>query len=141
MQNEGSDLAGSADRVTANLTIAGRVRRVLMGANKNGFLYVVDRTNGGLIAAYPYVKVNWASHIDLKTGRPVLTDVYDRAVKGETGEVWPSRGTNATLMAFNPKTGLVYLQSLEIARILKYVKFEFVLGQGSTGVETSFNAP
>src|SRR5262249_27674661 len=65
------------------------------------------------------------------TGRPVLTDVYDRAVKGETVEVWC---TNATLMAFNPKTGLVYLNSWEIARILKYVKFEFVLGQGSTGV-------
>src|SRR5207244_9380208 len=42
-------------------------------ANKNGFMYVIDRTNGKLIAAHPLVKVNWASHIDLKTGRPVLT--------------------------------------------------------------------
>ena len=49
-------------------------------------------------------------------------------------EIWPSRGTNATLMAFNPNTGLVYLNSWEIARILKFVKFDFVLGQGSTGV-------
>ena len=56
-------------------------------------------------------------------------------------EIWPSRGTNATLMAFNPNTGLVYLNSWEIARILKFVKFDFVLGQGSTGVETSFTAP
>jgi alcohol dehydrogenase (cytochrome c) len=87
------------------------------------------------------VKVNWASHIDSETGRPVLTDIYDRAARGETVEVWPSRGTNATLMAFNPKTGLVYLNSWEIARILKYVKFDFVLGQGSTGVDTSFRAP
>jgi alcohol dehydrogenase (cytochrome c) len=55
--------------------------------------------------------------------------------------VWPSRGTNASLMAFNPKTGLVYLNSWEVARIMKYVKFEFVLGQGSTGIETSFKAP
>src|SRR5262249_28389332 len=52
-----------------------------------------------------------AGPIDLKTGRPVLTDVYDRAARGETVEVWPSRGTNATLMAFNPKTGLIYLNS------------------------------
>jgi hypothetical protein len=36
---------------------------------------VLDRTNGELIAAYPYVKVNWASHIDPKTGRPALTDI------------------------------------------------------------------
>jgi alcohol dehydrogenase (cytochrome c) len=139
--NESFDLDGSAELVLADLTINGQVRKVLMSAQKNGFLYVLDRTNGQLIAAHPYVKVNWATHIDLETGRPVLTDVYDRAVKGETVEVWPSRGTNASLMAFNPKTGLVYLNSWEIARILKYVKFEFVLGQGSTGVETSFKAP
>jgi alcohol dehydrogenase (cytochrome c) len=139
--NESYDLDGSAEPVLADLTINGQARKVLMSAQKNGFLYVLDRTNGQLIAAHPYVKVNWAKNIDLETGRPVLTDVYDRAVKGEEVEVWPSRGTNASLMAFNPKTGLVYLNSWEIARIMKYVKFEFVLGQGSTGIETSFRAP
>jgi alcohol dehydrogenase (cytochrome c) len=94
-----------------------------------------------LIAAHPFVRVNWATHIDLKTGRPVLTDIHERAVKGETVEIWPSRGTNASLMAFNPKTGLVYVNSWEIARIMKYTKVNFVLGQGSTGVETSFKTP
>ena len=118
MPNESFDLDGSAEPVIADLSIEGRERKVLMSANKNGFLYLIDRTNGGLIAAHPYVKVNWASHIDSETGRPVLTDIYDRAARGETVEVWPSRGTNATLMAFNPKTGLVYLNSWEIARIL-----------------------
>jgi hypothetical protein len=44
-------------------------------------------------------------------------------------------------MAFNPKTGLVYVNSWEIPRIMKYTKFEFVLGAGSTGVETSFRTP
>jgi alcohol dehydrogenase (cytochrome c) len=127
--------------VLADLRIDGQVRKVLLSANKNGFMYVIDRTDGKLIAAHPFVKVNWASHIDLKTGRPVLTDIYDQAVKGETVEIWPSRGTNASLMAFNPKTGLVYVNSWEVARILKYTKFEFVLGQGSTGVETSFRTP
>ena len=87
------------------------------------------------------MKVNRATHIDLKTGRPVLTDIYERAVKGETVEIWPSRGTNASLMAFNPKTGLVYVNSWEISRIMKYSKVNFVLGQGSTGVETSFRTP
>src|SRR6516162_5753766 len=139
--NESFDFDGSAEPVLADLRIDGQVRKALLSANKNGFMYVIDRTNGQLIAAHPFVKVNWASHIDLKTGRPVLTDIYDQAVKGETVEIWPSRGTNASLMAFNPKTGLVYVNSWEIARILKYSKFEFVLGQGSTGVETSFRTP
>jgi alcohol dehydrogenase (cytochrome c) len=139
--NESFDFDGSAEPVLVDLRIDGQPRKVLLSANKNGFMYVIDRTNGQLIAAHPFVKVNWASHIDLKTGRPVLTDILQRAVKGETVEIWPSRGTNASLMAFNPKTGLVYVNSWEIARILKYTKFEFVLGQGSTGVETSFRAP
>ena len=139
--NESYDFDGSAEPVLADLRIDGQVRKVLLNANKNGFMYVIDRTNGKLIAAHPFVKVNWATHIDLKTGRPVLTDIYERAVKGETVEIWPSRGTNASLMAFNPKTGLVYVNSWEISRIMKYSKVNFVLGQGSTGVETSFRTP
>ena len=139
--NESFDFDGTAEPVLADLRIDGQVRKVLLNANKNGFMYVIDRTNGKLIAAHPFTKVNWASKIDLETGRPVLTDVYQRAVNGETVEIWPSRGTNASLMAFNPKTGLVYVNAWEIARILKYTKVNFILGQGSTGIETSFPIP
>jgi len=139
--NESFDFDGSAEPVLADLRVDGQVRKVLLNANKNGFMYVIDRTNGKLIAAHPFVKVNWAKNIDLETGRPVLTDIYQRAVNGETVEIWPSRGTNASLMAFNPKTGLVYVNSWEIARKLKYTKVNFVLGQGSTGIETSFPIP
>jgi len=141
LPNDSYDFDGTAEPVLADLSIDGKIRKVLMSANKNGFLYVLDRTNGQLIAAHPFVKVNWASHIDLETGRPVLTDLLDRAIKGEQVEVWPSRGTNATLMAFNPNTGLVYVNSWEVPRIMKYVKFDFVLGQGSTGVETRMRIP
>ena len=45
-----------------------------MDANRNGFFYVLDRTNGKLLAANPYVRVNWASGIDMKTGRPIETE-------------------------------------------------------------------
>jgi len=141
LPNDSFDFDGTAEPVLADLAVDGQTRKVLMSANKNGFMYVLDRTNGKLIAAHPFVKVNWASGIDLETGRPVLTDILDRAIKGEQVVVWPSRGTNATLMAFNPKTGLVYVNSWEVARIMKYVKFDFVMGQGSTGVETSMRVP
>jgi alcohol dehydrogenase (cytochrome c) len=139
--NESYDFDGTAEPVLADLTIDGQVRKVLFSANKNGFFYVIDRTNGKLIAANPFVRVNWASHIDLKTGRPVLTDILERAIKGETVEIWPSRGTNASLMAFSPKTGLAYVNTWEIPRIMKYTKLDFKLGQGSTAVETSFPMP
>ena len=67
------DFDSDEDIIPANLTIDGRARKVLMQAPKNGFFYVLDRTNGTLISAKPYTFVNWASRVDLKTGRPVET--------------------------------------------------------------------
>ena len=88
-----------------------------------------------MIAAHPYVKVNWATHIDLATGRPVLTDVSKRFLAGEEVEIWPSRGTNAVPIAFNPNTGLVYASTWNVPRIQKIAPpAPTVIGGGSTGV-------
>ena len=83
--NDTYDFDSTAESVLADMQVDGQMRKVLINAHKNGFLYVLDRTNGKLIAANPYVKVNWATHIDMKTGRPVHTDLLERAKKGETG--------------------------------------------------------
>ena len=97
--------------ILADLNINGEARKVLMQAPKNGFFYVIDRTNGKLISAQPVVPVTWASHIDLKTGRPV---VNPDALYSKTGKVWvgmpgPSGAHNWQPMSFNPDTGLVYI--------------------------------
>jgi len=139
--NDSFDFDGSAESTLADIRIDGQMRKVLINVNKNGFVYVLDRTNGKLIAAHPFVNQNWAKHIDLKTDRPVLNDLLERAMKGETVELLPARATNATLSAFNPKTGLLYLNSWEAIRVMKFVEFQFQLGTGSTGIETSFKNP
>ena len=117
--NDVYDVDGTDEHVLADIQVDGQLRKVMIQANKNGFLYVLDRTNCKLIAAHPYVKVNWATHIDLATGRPVLTDVYKRFLAGEEVEIWPSRGTNAVPIAFNPNTGLVYASTWNLPRIQK----------------------
>jgi alcohol dehydrogenase (cytochrome c) len=117
--NDVYDVDGNDEQVLADVNVNGQRRKVMIQANKNGFMYVVDRTNCALIAAHPYVKVNWASSIDLKTGRPVLTDVYKRFLAGEEVEIWPSRGTNAVPIAFNPNTGLIYASTWNMPRIQK----------------------
>src|SRR5262245_41693439 len=133
--NDVYDVDGNDEHVLADLTVNGQRRKVMIQANKNGFLYVVDRTNCALIAAHPYVKVNWASSIDLKTGRPVLTDVYKRFLAGEEVEIWPSRGTNAVPIAFNPNTGLVYASTWNLPRIQKLgPPPPSTLGASTTGV-------
>ncbi len=76
--NDVYDVDATDENVLADIQVGGQLRKVMIQTNKNGFLYVLDRTNCKLIAAHPYVKVNWATHIDLTTGRPVLTDIYKR---------------------------------------------------------------
>lgn len=113
---ESWDYNASMDMELADLSIAGKRRQVLMTAPKNGFFYVIDRTNGKLISAKPFVKTTWASHIDMKTGRPV-ENPDARYPGGKTFVMWPSPvGAHTWLpMAYSPKSRLVYIPAIEMA--------------------------
>jgi alcohol dehydrogenase (cytochrome c) len=134
--NDVYDVDGSNENVIADLRVNGEMRKVILNANKNGFFYVIDRTNGKLIAAHPLTRVTWATHVDLKTGRPVLTDVYARLKAGEEVSLYPQRGTLASLFSFNPRTGLVYFNSWDLPRVQQYVPYTFKqLGEPNTAVK------
>ena len=141
LPNDSFDFDATAENIVAEIQVEGKPRKVLINVNKSGFVYVLDRTNGKVIAAHPYTNQNWAKHIDLKTGRPVLTDLLDRAIKGETIDLNPRLGTNATLSAYNQKTGMLYLNSWEIFRVMKFVDVKLVVGQSYIGIETSSKIP
>ena len=133
--NDVYDTDGTDENVLADVQVGGQTRKVMIQANKNGFMYVLDRTNCKPIAANPFVKVNWASRIDLTTGRPVLTDLYKRFLAGEEVEIYPQRGLNAVPIAFNPNTGLVYTNSWNLPRVQKLALPQpQILGTNSTGV-------
>ena len=133
--NDVYDVDATDEHLLADIQVSGQLRKVMIQANKNGFLYVLDRTNCKLIAAHPYVKVNWATRIDLATGRPVLSDVYKRFAAGEEVEIWPSRGTNAVPIAFNPNTGLIYASTWNIPRLQKLAPpKQAEHGKESTGI-------
>ena len=141
LPNDSFDFDGTAESILADISIDGRPRKVLFNVNKNGFVYVLDRTNGQLVAAHPFVNQNWAKYIDLKTGRPVLTDLLDRAVKGETIDLLPRHATNATLSAYNPKTGMLFLNSWETIRVMKFVDAKLEIGSSYIGIDTSSKIP
>ena len=133
--NDIFDVDATDEQVLADIQVGGQLRKVMIQTNKNGFLYMLDRTNCKLIAAHPYVKVNWATEIDLATGRPALTDIQKRFLAGEEVEIWPSRGTNAVPIAFNPNTGLIYASTWEVSRIQQLAAPKpVVIGGTSTGV-------
>lgn len=133
--NDVYDVDGADENVLADIPVNGQTRKVMIQANKNGFLFVLDRTNCKPIAINPYVKVNWATHYDLATGRPVHTEIYKKFVAGDEVEVFPSRGTNAVPNAYNPNTGLIYMSTWNLPRIMKLAPPRpQVLGAESTGV-------
>ena len=113
------DYTATQHIILADLTIKGESRKVLMQAPKNGFFYVIDRTNGELLSAEKYVQATWATHIDLETGRPVKTELgnYDEAQK----LIFPGAlgGHNWMPMSYNPKTGLVYIPAQELYMPMK----------------------
>ncbi|GBL58042.1 alcohol dehydrogenase [Pseudomonas citronellolis] len=102
--------------LVTDLVMNGKARRVVMQAPKNGFFYVLDAKTGKLLSADPFVPVNWATHVDLKTGRPVIDPAgeYYRHPDKKT-LVYPAMtgAHNWQSMSFNPRSGLVYFGASE----------------------------
>ncbi|MFO7285415.1 MAG: PQQ-dependent dehydrogenase, methanol/ethanol family [Gammaproteobacteria bacterium] len=113
------DYTATQPIIVADLTIDGVERRVVMQAPKNGFFYVLDAKTGELISAKNFASVNWASGIDLSTGRPIENPAarYDRT--GKPAAVQPSPGGAHSWhpMAFSPETGFAYLSASDNALI------------------------
>lgn len=95
-----------------DMNIEGKNRKVLMQAPKNGFFYIIDRETGELLSAEKFTIANWASHVDMETGRPVETETA-RLFDGENFII-PSNGGghNWPPMSYNPDTGLVYIPTM-----------------------------
>jgi alcohol dehydrogenase (cytochrome c) len=93
-------------------TIAGRPRKLVAVANRNGFFYVLDRVTGAFLLGRPYTQVTWAKEVDAN-GRPVVLPNTEPTAEGN--RVCPSGtgGTNWHSPSFSPRTRLVYFFSYE----------------------------
>ncbi|MGE4338853.1 MAG: PQQ-dependent dehydrogenase, methanol/ethanol family, partial [Pigmentiphaga sp.] len=105
------DYTATQHIILADLKIDGKMRKVLMQAPKNGFFYIIDRTNGKLVSAEPFSTINWASHIDRTTGRPVINPdaLYSKTGKPWLGRPGPYGAHSWQPMAYSLQTGLVYI--------------------------------
>jgi len=115
--------------VLADARWDGKMRKLMLWANRNGFFYALDRTNGEFLSGHPFVKVNWASGLDdagrpLMTPQPPGTPVYP-GVQG---------GTNWYSPSYSPRTGLFYVSAWEdYASIFINEEVEYRPGQNFTG--------
>ena len=108
------DYTATQHMILADLEIDGILRKIIMQAPKNGFFYVLDRETGEFISAKNFVPVNWATHIDPDTGRPV--EVADARWPGKAPYLQlpgPLGAHNWHPMSYNPDTGLVYIPAQE----------------------------
>ena len=103
--------------VMADLTLEGQVHHTIMQASKNGFFYVLDRATGQLLSAAAYTYMNWASGVDLKSGRPLVTAQSDWYT--EPKNVYPSWAGGHTWnpMSYSPKTHLMYIPALDVPAV------------------------
>jgi quinohemoprotein ethanol dehydrogenase len=120
------DFTATQQITLATLKIDGQDRKVLMQAPKNGFFYVIDRTNGKLISAKNFVPmakaedtppgapISWAYGVDMKTGRPMENEAARYTSPHVLVTPAPFGAHNWHPMSFDPETGLVYLPAQEL---------------------------
>ncbi|HEU4619754.1 MAG TPA: c-type cytochrome, partial [Gammaproteobacteria bacterium] len=111
---ESWDYTATQPMILADLTLDGTPHKVLMQAPKDGFFYILDRETGKLLSANKYVPVNWASHVDLETGRPAINESLVDYSKGPVFVVPSGMGGHAwNPMAYDPRTEIVYIPAIE----------------------------
>jgi alcohol dehydrogenase (cytochrome c) len=114
----------------------GRPRKLLLHANRNGFFYVLDRTNGQLLLAKPFVKkLTWASEIGAD-GRPVLVPEQGPTAEGREACPAVEGATNWFSTSYHPGTGLYYVQTLEKCTIYTRTPQEWQSGKSYFGGST-----
>jgi PQQ-dependent dehydrogenase (methanol/ethanol family) len=128
------DYDGVNELVFADLPVEGKATPVIMQANRNGFFYVIDRANGKLISAKPFVDgVNWATGIDLKTGSPIEApgNVKRPGLKRKASNVCPNLlgGKNWMPMSYNKATGLVYIPTMNLCMDMEGLQEDYKRGQ------------
>jgi quinohemoprotein ethanol dehydrogenase len=111
------DYDSTQKMILADLDIGGAARQVLMQASKNGFFYVLDRQTGKLLSAKNYTYINWASGVDLKTGRPMPTEQSDWYASPKN--VYPSwaGGHSWNPMSYSGQTHLVYIPVIDVPSV------------------------
>jgi len=123
-------------QVLADLTIGRRIRKTLMTANRNGFFYVLDRTNGAFIQAKPYVTTTWAKEVDAK-GRPI--ELPNQRPTPEGTRTCPdlAGGSSFTSPSFDPARRLFFVSARETCQDYiayppgKYDLGDYVMGGGT----------
>ena len=137
------DFDGVNEMILADIEIGGETRKTLVHFDRNGFGYTLDRVTGELLVAEKYdPAVNWATHVDMDSGRPEVVAEYSTHQNGEdtnTENVCPAAlgSKDQQPAAFSPKTGLFYVPTNHVCMDYEPFEVEYVAGQPYVGATLS----
>ena len=137
------DFDGVNEMILADINVKGKPTKALVHFDRNGFGYTLDRTNGALLVAEKYdPSVNWATHVDMKTGRPQVVAKYSTAKNGpdvNTKGVCPAAlgSKDEQPAAFNPKNNRFYIPTNHVCMDYEPFKVDYVAGQPYVGATLS----
>ena len=137
------DYDGVNESILAEIEINGEMRKVLVHFDRNGFGYTIDRVTGELLVAEKYdPAVNWATHVDMETGRPSVVARYSTRWHGEdvnTTDVCPAAlgSKDQQPAAYSPQTGLFYVPTNHVCMDYEPFLVEYVAGQPYVGATLS----
>jgi lanthanide-dependent methanol dehydrogenase len=142
------DFDGVNEMILADIDVKGKPTKALVHFDRNGFGYTLDRTTGALLVAEKYdPAVNWATNVDMKTGRPQVVAKYSTAKNGpdvNTKGICPAAlGTkDEQPAAFNPKNRRFYIPTNHVCMDYEPFKIDYTAGQPYVGATLSmFPAP
>ncbi|MDH3741748.1 MAG: methanol/ethanol family PQQ-dependent dehydrogenase [Hyphomicrobiales bacterium] len=141
------DYDGINEMILADIDIGGQKRKTLVHFDRNGFGYTLDRVTGELLVAEKFDPVvNWATHVDMKTGRPQVVSQYSTEQNGEdvnSTNICPAAlGTkDQQPAAYSPKTGLFYVPTNHVCMDYEPFKVSYTAGQPYVGATLSMYPP
>ncbi|HEY6355231.1 MAG TPA: PQQ-dependent dehydrogenase, methanol/ethanol family, partial [Burkholderiaceae bacterium] len=142
------DFDGINEMILADIDVHGKATKALVHFDRNGFGYTLDRTNGALLVAEKYdPAVNWATHVDMKTGRPQVVAKYSTAKNGpdvNSKGICPAAlgSKDQQPASFDPNTKLFYVPTNHVCMDYEPFKVEYTAGQPYVGATLSmFPAP
>jgi PQQ-dependent dehydrogenase (methanol/ethanol family) len=136
------DWDGINENILLDLTIAGTPRKTLVHPDRNGYLYVLDRTSGEVLCATPFTRITTSFGVDLKTGRLRHNEEKKPKMGQVVRDVQPFApgAKDWQPCAFSPKTGLLYIPHQNMTMDWEGVEANYIAGTPYIGVDSKFYA-
>jgi PQQ-dependent dehydrogenase (methanol/ethanol family) len=137
------DYDGVNEMILADIPVKGQERKALVHFDRNGFGYTMDRVTGELLVAEKFdPAVNWATHVDMQTGRPQVVSRYSTHANGEdvnTTNVCPAAlgSKDQQPAAFSPKNNTFYVPTNHVCMDYEPFKVSYTAGQPYVGATLS----